>query len=160
MKTQQQRPPPQELDLLRFVPFRLNRLAAEISTRLSEVYRKRFGLDIPEWRVLVTVAADPGCTAQHIVTSTRMHKTRVSRAVAQLMQRGLLARDSSILDARAMHLTLTSAGRRRYASLVPLALARERELMSCLDQTQLRRFTTALDRLEDALGLARSPDPP
>ncbi len=43
------------LDLFRFVPFRLNRLAAEVSNALSVEYQARYGLDIPEWRVLATL---------------------------------------------------------------------------------------------------------
>src|SRR5258707_2346474 len=38
------------LDLFRFVPFRLNRLAAEVSAALSSEYQERYGLDIPELR--------------------------------------------------------------------------------------------------------------
>src|SRR5260370_40055453 len=41
------------LDLFRFVPFRLNRLAAEVSAALSSEYQQRYGLDIPEWRGVV-----------------------------------------------------------------------------------------------------------
>ena len=48
------------LHLPGFVPFRLNRLAAEVSNHLSEVYRARFGLEIPEWRAMATVAS-PSC---------------------------------------------------------------------------------------------------
>src|ERR1700710_2812289 len=80
--------PPLQLD--DFVPCRLNRLAAEVSEHLAEVYRARFGLDIPEWRVMATVGPERGCTAQHIARSTRMHKTRVSRAIAHLEERGLM----------------------------------------------------------------------
>src|ERR1700753_1106174 len=35
------------LDLFGFVPFRLNRLAAEVSNALSDEYQARYGLDIP-----------------------------------------------------------------------------------------------------------------
>ena len=141
------------LHLPGFVPFRLNRLAAEVSNHLSEVYRARFGLEIPEWRVMATVGSEHGCTAQHIAGSTRMHKTRVSRAIANLTKRGLIERASNSGDRREMRLRLTKAGRRLYAQLVPLALDRERAVLACMSREQLRGFVAGLDRLEEFLGL-------
>ncbi len=141
------------LELADFVPFRLNRLAAAVSDDLSEIYRKRFGLEIPEWRVLVTVGQRGECSAQHIAASTRMHKTRVSRAVAGLEQREFLARAASSRDGRELRLQLTKAGRRAYEVLVPLALERERNLLSCMGAQRQRAFREALSSLEQSLGL-------
>jgi DNA-binding MarR family transcriptional regulator len=141
------------LQLERFVPFRLNRLAAEVSEHLAEIYRERFGLDVPEWRVMATVGPEKGCTAQHIASSTRMHKTRVSRAIAHLEHRGLMTRVTRATDRRAMELRLTKAGQRMYAELVPLALERERTLLACMSREQLQDFVVGLDRLETYLGL-------
>jgi len=141
------------LILADFVPFRLNRLADAVSQDLSEIYRVRFGLGIPEWRVLVTVAERDACTAQHIVASTRMHKTRVSRAVAALEQRALLEREPNADDARELRLRLTRSGRRIYEVLVPLALERERELLATLDAARRQAFRGALAALEESLGL-------
>ena len=141
------------LDLPHFVPFRLNRLAVAASEYLSAIYRDRFGLGIPEWRVLVTVGPRRGCTAQDIAASTRMHKTRVSRAVAALARRGWITRAPSTRDGREVRLRLTPAGRRIYAALVSLALERERTLLSALDATRRRAFLEAMARLEAHLGL-------
>ncbi len=143
------------LQLSEFVPFRLNRLAKAVSEHLSAIYRERFGLEIPEWRVLVTVGEQADCTAQQIADSTRMHKTRVSRAVAALRRRSLLERAPSTQDARAMHLRLTGTGRRVYSSLVPLALAREKELLACLGRAQRDALLEGLSLLESSLGLGR-----
>ena len=144
---------PAALDLPQFVPFRLNRLAVAVSEYLSAIYRDRFGLGIPEWRVLVTVGPRRGCTAQYIAASTRMHKTRVSRAVAALARRGCITRAVSKDDAREVRLELTPAGRRIYAALVPLALERERTLLSTLDPQQRRAFLQGIAHLEAHLGL-------
>ncbi len=141
------------LVLADFVPFRLNRLADAVSRNLSEIYRRRFGLEIPEWRVLVTVGQRGYCTAQEIAASTRMHKTRVSRAVSGLEARKLVAREPSGDDARAWRLHLTGAGRRVYDELVPLALERERSLLACLEGNRQQRFLSALAALEQSLGL-------
>lgn len=143
------------LQLGEFVPFRLNRLAAEVSEHLACIYRERFGLDVPEWRVMATVGPERGCTAQYIAGSTRMHKTRVSRAIAHLEERGLMTRVTSVSDRREMELRLTKAGRRLYEELVPLALERERTLLSCMSKEQLRAFAGGLERLETYLGLRK-----
>jgi DNA-binding MarR family transcriptional regulator len=140
--------------LANFTPFRLNRLATGVSEHLSEVYKRRFGLEIPEWRVIATVGATWTCTAQHIADSTRMHKTRVSRAIAHLVKRGLVERTSNADDRREMELRLTKAGRAMYAELVPLALERERTLLSCLNEEELRALNEGLEKLEEFLGLA------
>jgi DNA-binding MarR family transcriptional regulator len=142
-----------ELQLNEFVPFRLNRLAIAVSEQLSEIYRERFDLEIPEWRVLVTAGQLPECTAQQIVASTRMHKTRVSRAVAALTRRKLIERSAREHDAREFSLRLTSAGRQIYAALAPLALKRERSLLACLSESERHGFIQALTRLEESLGL-------
>lgn len=142
------------LFLTNFTPFRLNRLATGVSDHLSEVYKHRFGLEIPEWRVIATVGPAWSCTAQHIADSTRMHKTRVSRAIAHLVKRGLIERTSNADDRREMELRLTKAGRAMHAELVPLALERERALLSCLTEEEFRAFSEGLERLEEFLGLA------
>jgi len=141
------------LELTGFVPYRLNRLAVGVSKHLSDIYRERFGLDIPEWRVMATVGSQHGCTAQHIAASTRMHKTRVSRAIAHLEERELVERASSAADRREREVRLTKAGRRMYAELVPLVLERERELLACLTKEQLRGFLSSMEALESFLGL-------
>ena len=144
---------PTALHLPAFVPFRLNRLAVAVSHYLSVIYRERFGLDMPAWRVLVTVGPERGCTAQYIAGSTRMHKTRVSRAIAHLEERGLVERAANPDDRRAMELRLSKAGRRIYHELVPLALERERALLACMNKDELRGFQIALEHLERFLDL-------
>ena len=141
------------LQLSGFVPFRLNRLATAVSEYLAVIYRERFGLEVPEWRILVTIGLQDDCTAQQVAASTRMHKTRVSRAVAALRKRGLVGRAPSARDARALHLVLTPAGRRLYTALVPLALARERALLGQLSARDQAGLLRGLERLESALGL-------
>jgi DNA-binding MarR family transcriptional regulator len=145
---------PARLHLPDFIPFRLNRLAAAVSDHLSAIYRERFGLEIPEWRVMATVGLMYGCNARFIGESTRMHKTRVSRAISGLVRRGLIRRLPYATDKREMPLRLTPAGRRVYTALVPLALEREQALLRCLTGVERRSFQRCLGRLEEFLGVA------
>jgi DNA-binding MarR family transcriptional regulator len=142
-----------EFQLTRFLPFRLNRLAAEISEQLSALYAERFAIDIPQWRVLATLSWGNGWTAKAIVASTRTHKSTISRAVEALAQRGLVEAVQSPKDKRAYQLRLTPQGRQLFLKLEPLVLDYEKKLMRQLGNSDGRRLTKAVAALEKALGL-------
>src|SRR5215831_17506579 len=74
------------LKLEDFLPHRLNVLSNLVSQALTRVYGRR-GIGIPEWRVLVTLGENGVMTGKAVGAHTHMHKTKVSRAVAQLEQR-------------------------------------------------------------------------
>ena len=136
------------LDLFRFVPFRLNRLAAEVSAALSSEYRERYGLDIPEWRVLATLGfRDDACSAQYIAHCTRTHKSTISRAVTTLMQRELIERVENADDRREFALRMTRKGQALYEELIPRLKRKEQEILSCLTAQEDDR-KELLDRRE------------
>jgi DNA-binding MarR family transcriptional regulator len=147
-----------DLQLLKFVPFRLNRLAAEVSNKLAEVYSDRFGIDIVEWRILITLAAHESCSAQFIVNCTRTHKSRISRGVSRMLELKLVARTESKGDRRQTLLRLTAKGKALHQQLVPVVLAQERKIMECLDEAEFSAFTQAMDKLERSLDLVHHLD--
>lgn len=142
-----------DLQLLRFIPFRLNRLANEVSQKLAEVYSDRFGIDIVEWRILITLAAQESCSAQQIVQSTRTHKSRISRGVKRMIDLKLVKRTESRSDRREAQLRLTARGRALHGRIAPVVLEQERRIMECLDEQELQAFTGALDKLERSMDL-------
>ncbi len=145
-----------DFDLFRFVPFRLNRLAAEVSGALSEEYQRRHELDIPEWRVIATLGfRNASCSAQFIVQCTRTHKSTISRAVATLADRRLIERVANEDDRREMRLQLTQNGQALYRALIPRLLRRERDILACLTAAERAAFDAALDKIEESLGLVR-----
>ena len=147
-----------ELQLLKFIPFRLNRLAAEVSQKLAEVYSDRFGIDIVEWRILITLAAQDSCSAQQIVQSTRTHKSRISRGVNRMIDLKLVTRTESRSDRREAKLRLTAKGRALHARIAPVVLEQERKIMACLDEEEMQAFTHALDKLERSMELVHHLD--
>ncbi len=145
------------LDLFRFVPFRLNRLAAEVSDALSVEYRERYGLDIPEWRVLATLGFGEGaCSAQYISQCTRTHKSTISRAVTTLMRRKIIERVANKSDRREFALQLTSRGRALYEELIPRLLRKEKQILSCLSARERKDFAAALGKIERSLSLIQT----
>jgi len=143
--------------LERFVPFRLNRLAAEVSRALGRVYGERFGIDIPEWRVIATLGDQGWARAQDIAVSTRMHKSMVSRAVTRLMALGWVDRTASARDRREAPLQLTEAGQAVYAQLVPIVLDYQERLLDDLSASERRMLERLLDKLERRLDLPCRP---
>ena len=148
---------PSKLDLFRFVPFRLNRLAAEVSAALSVEYQERYGLDIPEWRVLATLGfrSEP-CSAQYIAHCTRTHKSTISRAVTALMKRQLVERVENADDRREFALRMTRKGTALYEKLIPRLLRREQEILSCLSAQERKDFAMLLGKIEDSLELVQT----
>ena len=145
------------LDLFRFMPFRLNRLAAEVSASLSVEYRERYGLDIPEWRVLATLGfRDGACTAQYVAHCTRTHKSTISRAVTALMRRKLIERVENENDRREFALQLTRKGRALYEELIPRLLRKEQQILSCLSVQERKDFAAALGKIEQRLDLVQT----
>jgi DNA-binding MarR family transcriptional regulator len=145
------------LDLFKFVPFRLNRLAAEVSNALSVEYQQRYGLDIPEWRVLATLGfRNDACSAQYIAHCTRTHKSTISRAVTSLMQRKLVERVENADDRREFRLQMTAKGKTLYEELIPKLLRREQEILSCLSAQERKDFAALLGKIEQSLDLVQT----
>jgi DNA-binding MarR family transcriptional regulator len=145
------------LDLFRFTPFRLNRLAAEVSLALSSEYQERYGLDIPEWRVLATLGfRDGACSAQYISDCTRTHKSTISRAVTALMRRQIVERVENEEDRREFALRLTRRGERLYQGLIPRLLRREQEILSCLSAQERKELASLLGKIEKSLALVQT----
>jgi DNA-binding MarR family transcriptional regulator len=146
-----------KLDLFGFVPFRLNRLAAEVSAALSSEYQERYGLDIPEWRVLATLGfRDEACSAQYISHCTRTHKSTISRAVTALMSRQLVERVENQDDRREFALRMTRKGKALYQQLIPRLLRREQEILSCLSVREREEFARMLGKIENSLELVQT----
>ncbi|MBB1091061.1 MarR family transcriptional regulator [Rhodopseudomonas palustris] len=146
-----------KLDLFSFVPFQLNRLAAEVSAALASEYQQRYGLDIPGWRILATLGfRNDACTAQFIAQCTRTHKSTISRAVTALLQRELIERVENEDDRRELRLRLTSKGRALYHELVPRLKRREQQILSCLSASERANLAEALGKIERHLNLIQA----
>ena len=135
------------LKLEEFLPYRLNVAASLVSQALSRIYAERYSIGVPEWRVLVTLGQYGMMTGKAIGAHSHMHKTKVSRAVALLEKRKLLARRANRADLRESFLTLTPAGRAMYEDLAPIALQFAKRLSEAIELSDRAAFERAVDRL-------------
>jgi DNA-binding MarR family transcriptional regulator len=135
------------LKLEEFLPYRLNVVASLVSQALSKIYVGRYGIGIPEWRVLVTLGQYGVMTGKAIGAHTHMHKTKVSRAVALLERRRLVMRKPNKADLRENFLSLTPTGRAMYEDLAPIALDFARKLAGILTASERQALDYAIARL-------------
>ena len=153
-------PRPDTIDLDRFLPYRLSVLTNLVSSAIADAYQQRFGLSIPEWRVLAVLARHPGLSAAEVAELTRMDAVAVSRAVARLLAAGRLRRAVSRDDRRRSVLTVSAAGAAVYREVAPLALGYENDLLAALapgERAALDRvLETLTERAQTLSGVPRS----
>jgi len=153
---------PASIELERFLPYRLSVLSNVVSTAIADAYRRRFGLSIPEWRVIAVLSRNPGISAARVAELTRMDEVAVSRAVSRLLRAGRIARSVASDDRRRSVLSVSEAGAAVYREIAPLALRLERDLLEGLSRTQRETLDRMIDRLmrraETLAGLQRPRD--
>ena len=103
---------PNSLKLDGYLPYRLSVASNAVSGLIARAYEDRFGLSIPQWRLICVLAEDGGKTQREIVARTVMDKVTVSRAARELVGRRLATRSSNKADGRSHVLTLTREGER------------------------------------------------
>lgn len=146
-----------ELILEDFLPYRLAILSHTVSGLIARVYDKRFGLTIPEWRVIAIVGRFPGLSAVEVADRTMLDKVAVSRAVTKLIKAGRIDREFADADRRRSILTLSEDGRKVHNEVAPLALEMEQDLLHGLNDDQISMLNTVIERLLARARLISSP---
>ncbi len=137
-----------ELELDRFLPYRLSVLTNRVSRLLAREYESRFGIGVSEWRAMAVLGRQSVLSASEVAERTSMDKVRVSRAVASLLGKGLVERRRDPVDQRVIRLTLTRRGLEIYRRVAALALAFEERLLAGVEEEERRRLFALLERLD------------
>ena len=145
-----------QFDLRGFLPYLLNQAAEETSLHFSRTYRDRYGLLRTEWRVLFHLGRYGDLSATQIGAMGKIHKTKISRAVAALESKQFLKRTESDTDRRRENLSLLPRGRAAYADLTSAAGAYNQELARQFTDEEWRVLKSGLEKLAR---LDRQPPP-
>ncbi|MEM9427442.1 MAG: MarR family winged helix-turn-helix transcriptional regulator [Pseudomonadota bacterium] len=135
-----------DFDLDRFTPYRLAVVAQKTSEGLARLYRDRFGISIPEWRVLAHLAHSGDVSVRDIEARVVMEKSKVSRAAARLEAAGYLQKTADKSDRRLVSMSLTAKGNTLMSELLPLAMEYQRRLEDRLGAA-FDDFEAGVDRL-------------
>ena len=148
---------PKELILEDFLPYRLSILSNTVSSTIASTYDKRFGLSIPEWRVIAVLGRFPGLSAVEVAERTLMDKVAVSRAVSKLLKSGRIDRQFADVDRRRSILNLSEEGKKVHDQIAPMALQFEEDLLHGLNDEEVRTLNVLMERLLARARLIGSP---
>jgi DNA-binding MarR family transcriptional regulator len=132
-----------------FLPYLLSVTSNAVSDRIADEYRARFGLKIPEWRVMAVLGDAGPQTQRELVGATRMDKVAVNRACKVLEDRRLIVRSPNAQDGRSHHLELTAAGQGIHGEIMPIALEMERKLFAPLSTSERQAFKGLLAQIHN-----------
>ncbi len=86
-----------------------------------------------------------------IVEIAVMEQPTVSRIVTQLERDGLAIREVSEADSRFVHVRLTSAGEKAFASIYPTANRHQQVALKDFSRQEVRMLISFLDRIQKGI---------
>jgi DNA-binding MarR family transcriptional regulator len=139
------------LDLDRYVPALITFIANKLSRSATVLYQKRFAVNVTEWRILALLAIEPEISAARICHVIGFDKGPVSRTLAAMEERGLVAIKADREDGRTYSISLTAKGAATHDKVIAVALERERRLLSCLSKPERETLIVLLRRVHGNL---------
>lgn len=143
------------LSLEEYLPYRLAVTSAKVSGLIAKAYETRFGLTIPQWRLLAVLNEHAPLSQQDLVNRTLMDKVNVSRTVSSLITRGLVTKKSQDNDKRFQSLKLTKEGQSVVDEIIPVAKELENSLLGTFSKEEilsldglLRALWTRVDEIQ------------
>lgn len=133
-----------------FIPYQLSTASNAVSDLIASEYKSRFGLKIPEWRVMAVLGNRGAATQRQLVEATLMDKVTVNRAVKLLVDRALLGRSPNSEDGRSHHLMLSDTGRDLYDQIMPAAETMEKKIMSVLTESEQKQLSGWLAKIKSS----------
>jgi len=130
-----------------FIPYKLAVVANRLSQSIGALFEERFGIQIPEWRILMALHAHGPSAPNEVVELTSMDKARVSRAQRRLVEQDLVAVSEDPRDRRRLVLFLTRKGAVICSDIIPEVRRMEQWFLAVLDARERAALDQTLSRL-------------
>ncbi|MDE2073141.1 MAG: MarR family transcriptional regulator [Alphaproteobacteria bacterium] len=138
----------ENLRLEEFLPFQLAVVANRASQMIAHVIEDQYNLQVPDWRILVTLDEYAPLSPNEIAGYTSMDNPRVSRAQRRLTDLRLVRCESDPHDGRRKILTLTPLGKSVCRKMSPEARSREAWLLEGLSAEERASLADILRKLK------------
>jgi len=144
--TPQLRAPRTILDMVNYQMHLIESRSASNVTRMCE---GEFGITRREWRFIAMLAAGGEVAPSELSLRSGLDRSRTSKALMELLAKGLIERRSQAGDRRRATVSLTAEGRSLYELIFPRVVEVNTALLEVLDDTDvaaLARILTLLRR--------------
>jgi len=112
-------------------------------------YKRLAGLSSVEFGLVASLGRRPPMSAIRLAEAVGMDKGQISRALAELVSRKLVAKEVNPRDNRETLVCLTKAGLAAHDTIVAGAQERNRRLLEQLSKDELAVVLDQIDRLTD-----------
>jgi len=129
------------------INFRVHALESSLFKGAQQFFGSRFGIGVPEMRILSNLDSEGELVANQLVALTAMDKGLVSRILNALHKRRLLLASESPTDARRRSWALSRNGRALVEQLRPLWKQREAMIQADLSLQEHELLEELLERL-------------
>jgi DNA-binding MarR family transcriptional regulator len=134
----------------RSINYRVYALASSLSKGAMRFYQAKFGIALPEMRILSTLGSRRRLSSLELVKHTAMDKGLVSRVLAGLAARGHVEDVPSAVGSSRRVWKLTRGGAALVARLQPVWRERESKLQADLTSQEHKMLLRLLECLFDA----------
>lgn len=121
-----------------------NMIGRALTQQMRLYVEREFGLNLAEYRILSILADRKSPSIKDIAAHTQLDKGHVTRALVDLIGRGLVTQFIDKQDRRLRVVELTRAGRAMVTATLPISIERQDRLERRLTATALRVLWKAL----------------
>ena len=130
-----------------FLTWRLHRLAKLTDRHSIDAYANTCGRGVGEARCLAAIGQFAPLSVKDLAARANLDKGQASRAAQMLVERELVLKSASEIDARGVVLTLTRSGRPLWRRVMRLIEQRNADIFGCLSEAERRKLEALFDRL-------------
>ena len=127
-----------------FIPHRVQMLARMIDRETGRELQAKFNLSVADWRVLGLTNTFGSASAAEICNAFEIDRAEVSRAVARLIEVGLIERDEDPHHRSKKRISPTEKGKAIFEQAVKLRRAYFEKIMQDLSAEDIKTLDQAL----------------
>ncbi|QNP47224.1 MarR family winged helix-turn-helix transcriptional regulator [Diaphorobacter aerolatus] len=136
--------------------YRLSKLHASAGRLITRLCERDYGITRREWGMLMWLMREPGIGPSDLAERLELDRSRISRAVATMMDKGLVQRTNRETNRREAQLQLTPQGQRLHDDIWPRVRAINVGLLEPLNADSVAALNQALSTLLDQVAQMES----